>query len=178
MNTSPGSTGFQHNHGNFGEAHKRLVVRTIGVTVVVALIALAASQQATSSPTNSAPKTNHNQIQLDVVNDTAKSHSVSDLNTNNDDVLSTTNITNESATNNASSSVNITVNGQSIAVPENGSTQQTITTPAGDASVNISHNSNDNGTSFSSSFSSVSQSGFSSTSNFQSNIDQSFGSSP
>lgn len=178
MRAGTGSGSFPHdNQNHFTEARKRLIVRALGITLVVALIALAASQQVTSSPNTAASKDRSNQIQLDVVhNSTKPTHSSVNIE-NKSDVNNSTN-DNSATSNNSSSSVNVTVNGRSINVPENGATQQTITTPGSTTSVNISNNTDSSGSSYSSSFSAVNQNGFSSSESFQSDTSQEFGSSP
>lgn len=52
----------------------------------------------------------------------------------------------------------VTVNGQPVEVPKNGTTQQTVNTPNGATTVNVSNNQGGNSNGFSSSFTSVNSS--------------------
>jgi hypothetical protein len=166
-------------NGSINHAKRKLVARALGATLIVALVALIASQQATSSPDTTAKKSSR-QVQLDIVQDTSSDGSPSVNKDDTSDASNTTYTTTNGAGNSSDSSVSVTVNGQSVAVPQNGSTQQTITTPAGSTSVNISNNSNSgsNSTSFSSNFSSVNQGGFSSSVDSSFNSTDSSGGSP
>lgn len=83
-----------------------------------------------------------------------------------------------SATNDNSSSVSVTVNGVPVDVPQNGSTQQTITNDQGTAKVNIEHHQSANGSSFHSSITSTDVNGNStqSSSTDSSQVETQFGS--
>jgi cytoskeletal protein RodZ len=136
---------------SLANVRRKLIVRILGASVVIALIALAASQQATSTP-NTASHKSSKQVQLNVVHDSTKANSSSEGSASSPDVTNTTDSSGGSASNTSNSSIDVTVNGQPIDVPENGSSHQTVTTDGSSTSVDISHSSDDSGTSFSSNF--------------------------
>jgi len=64
-------------------------------------------------------------------------------------------VSQDTASSQSQSSMQLTVNGQTIPVPTNGSTQQVITSPDGSATVNVSASNNSQGSSFNSSVTST-----------------------
>lgn len=156
---------------------RRLIVRVLGAAFIISLIALAASQSVTSSPDTSKSDSKPSQanVQFDVVHESTTSSNSSVNDSQRPTVNHTTTLQTQSTSSSSGSSMSVTVNGQPVEVPQNGSTPQTITTPGGSTSVDIHNDTSGNGTTFNSSFSSTTQSN--TTTDFDSHhVDQSFNS--
>lgn len=129
--------------------------KMVGVVVVGSLSLLAAQQANSSSVDTSSPVTakvsgtadKAIRIETKSVGTPAGSTDTS--------ASSTTSLSTTSTSNNSTPHIQVTVNGQDIAVPSNGSTQQTVDSADGSTSVQVSQSSSGSASNgFSSSFSS------------------------
>ena len=130
---------------------RRVIIKTIAAVCIVGLAGAAANASLPQS--QATPK--HNQsaaVELNMA-DPAPTEETPSMNHSNQSTQSS------SASNSASSSTRVTVNGQEIPVPENGTIEQTIpNADGGTTNVQISQQTSSDGSSYSSSFSSVTSS--------------------
>ena len=159
----------------WANARRRFILRALGLAIILAIVALwlalpAASTTGDSRQTSNSQKPSPATFNVANGSTTQPKSSVSaPMST---DVTNSTNSSTSSAGNASSSSMNVSVNGQPIDIPDNGSTSQTITNPDG-STTNISASQSSTGSNYNSSFTSITQSTTNST--FQSDVDQSSG---
>lgn len=151
---------------------KRIITKAVGAVAVISIFTVAAaSQQPSATDTQASHKKNTSDVQLQA----STSPSQQDQSTGGATMSQSTSQSSTAggdAANNTTSTVQVTVNGQDVAVPASGTTQQTVASPSGGSTtVSISNDSSSNGTSFTSNVTSQninsSQSDFGSSSTWQ-----------
>jgi hypothetical protein len=116
----------------FIASHRRSTIELAGVFIFLSAVALAGAALHTSTASTGPVNSASAQLQLNHTAATAASPSPSSPPTSDNSEASTTTTTaNSSNTSDGTASTQVTVNGQPIAVPANGSTQQTVTGPDG-----------------------------------------------
>lgn len=152
-------------------SRQHVALKAVGVVTLAGFLGVAAAAEQASQPaSNNATGSNKaSKVQLNVNGDTSSMSNDPASQQNGSSAVNSSTSTGSStssgnASNTSHSSVNVTVNGQNIPVPQNGSTQQTITTPSGDVSVHASSNQSGDGNSFNSTFTTTN------TNNYQSDV--------
>lgn len=164
----------------FHERHlaRKLIIRSMGLVAIASVVGAATAadnsvQQAqTTAPTSAGNSTTIDLSANDAQADTAPSNQGSTVSNQTTSKSSSTSTT---SGNNSDVSYDITVNGQPIDVPQNGSTSQVITTPDATTTINVTANTSHNGSSFSSTSSTNTSSGFTSDFTHSTVIDQKSG---
>ena len=151
---------------------RRIIVKAVGAVIIVSLLGMATAAQTSPGDTNknSSSTTNHNssiELQMDPSPNTQSS------------VSTNTSVSNDTSGGAPQSSVDVTVNGQHVNVPKNGTTQQTVTNSDGSATTySVSNNDSTDGSATNFSSTTVNSNVMSNTFTNSTNINNDWGSSP
>jgi hypothetical protein len=138
---------------------KRSGFEIVGVFILLAVLAIVGSSNRSAASTNTLKDASQSQpISAQVINNgasTPTSPSATALPVTSSSSTSGVSSNVSSNTTNGLTSTHMTVNGQAVNVPANGSTQQTVNTPSGPISVSTSHTQSGNGSNYSSTITST-----------------------
>lgn len=136
----PSAPSLAQNHNNKSRFGKKLLLRVTGLLAILSLIGI--SSAADSGDNHVQPTNNDSQktssINLDSSPGQATSNSGTNANDGNTPPANTGNPAKSgNSTNNSNNSYSVTVNDQPISVPDNGTSQQTIVSPDGGSTTNV-----------------------------------------
>ena len=160
----------------------RLALRGIGVLAIASVVGAGAAADHVSNvgqPSPQSTESKHTSIQLDqsAVTPSASSQSTANSGASPDTHTTGSSITTSgTASNDGITSFDVTVNGQPVAVPNNGSSTQVITTPDSTTTVDVNSNVSANGSNFSTNSTTTHANSFSTTVDQTANTERTYGS--